>query len=126
MLDGVMFGRLIAILGLVIGLILLAGWAFKRFGGGGLPRAALRSRRLAVVEIRPIDPQHKLALVSRDGVEHLLLLAAGRSVVIETGIVPPPAAEPEPRFRDALAEPRGDRPVLRADEEADDWDKEPR
>lgn len=117
MLDGMMFGRLIAVLGLVVGLILLTGWAFKRFGGGGLPRAAQRSRRLAVVEIRPLDPQHKLVLVARDGVEHLLLLAANHSLVVETGISPPVAAEAEPRFRDALAEPRDARPVLRADDE---------
>lgn len=126
MLDGVMFGRLIAVLGLVIGMILLAGWALKRFGGGGLARAAQRSRRLALIEIRPLDPHHKLALVSRDGVEHLILLAANHSAVIETGIAPPAATEPEPRFRDALAEPADGRPVLRADDEDDRRDGAPR
>lgn len=126
MLDGMMFGRLIAVLGLVIGLILLAGWAFKRFGGGGVSRTASRSRRLAVVEVRPLDPQHKLVLVARDGVEHLILLAANHSVVVETGIAPPAAREPEPRFRDALAEPRDARPVLRADDDEPGRDGEPR
>lgn len=124
MLDGLMFGRLIAVLGLVVGLILLAGWVLKRFGGGGIVRARQGSRRLAVVEVRPLDPQHKLVLVARDGVEHLILLAANHSVVVETGIVPPAAAEPEPRFRDALAQP--ERPVLRADEADDLRDGEPR
>lgn len=123
MLDGLMFGRLIAVLGLVVGLILLAGWVLKRFGGGGI-RARQGSRRLAVVEVRPLDPQHKLVLVARDGVEHLILLAASHSVVVETGIAPPDPAEPEPRFRDALAEP--ERPVLRAAETEDLRDGEPR
>ncbi len=120
MIDGVMIGRLIAVLGLVIGLILLAGWVLKRTGGGGLARAAQRSRRLAVIEARPLDPHHKLVLVSRDGVEHLLVIGANHTAVVETGIVPPAAAEPaepQPRFRDVLDR---EAPVLRAPEEDED------
>lgn len=126
MLDGTTIGRLIAVLGLVIGLILLAGWVLKRTGAG-LTRRGGAYRRLAVLEVRQIDPQHKLALISRDGTEHLLMLGSGHSLVIETGLTPPPPADPaDPaervRFRDALAEKSTDpdRPVLKASDRLDD------
>ena len=42
--------------------------------------------RLAVIEVRYLDPKRKLLLVRRDDREHLLLLADGRELVIETNI----------------------------------------
>lgn len=122
-LDGATFTRLIAVLVLVIGLILIAGWLFKRTGAG-FARASSKFRRLSVLEVRQIDPQHRLVLVSRDGVEHLLVLGANHSVVVETGIAPPKAEDQDPiervRFRDALDAAPGDHPVLKASDRFDE------
>jgi flagellar protein FliO/FliZ len=124
LLDGATLTRLIAVLVLVIGLILIAGWLFKRTGAG-FARAGAKFRRLAVIEARPLDPNHKLVLVSRDGVEHLLVVGSNHTVVVETGIVPPKPATPEDpiervRFRDALAAAPSDRPVLKATDSFDE------
>ena len=43
-------------------------------------------RRLAVVETLHLDPKRRLAIVSRDGVEHLILLGAQSETVIEANI----------------------------------------
>ncbi len=85
----------------VLALIGGAGFLAKRYGAGAF--GALRSggrpqRRLAVSEVLALDAKRRLVLVRRDGAEHLLLLGGTRDLVVETGIVPPPA------FRDALAE----------------------
>lgn len=40
--------------------------------------------RLAIIEVRYLDPKRKLVLVRRDDVEHLLLLAHDRELVIES------------------------------------------
>lgn len=124
LLDGATLTRLIAVLVLVIGLILIAGWLFKRTGAG-FARAGAKFRRLAVIEARPIDPNHKLVLISRDGVETLLVLGTNHTVVVETGIVPPKSATPEDpiervRFRDALDAAPSDRPVLKATDSYDE------
>lgn len=76
---------------LVIGLIALIAWLVRRFGlaqklapGTGTPR---KFRRLAVVEVCPVDGRRRLVLVRRDGVEHLIMLsAAGSGFVVERGI----------------------------------------
>ena len=84
----------------VLALILAAGWALRRLiekgviPGSLMPTGGGRSQRLTVVEIRHLDPRRRLALIRRDGVEHLLLLGVGQDVVIESGIVPPPPEEP--------------------------------
>lgn len=73
----------------VIALIGLCGILLKRYGksqkifgaqeGGG---------RIGVIETRYLDPRRKLMLIRRDKVEHLILLADGREVVIESNITP--------------------------------------
>lgn len=79
--------RFIVALAFVIGLIGVLAWAVRRSGfvvrptvaGGGV-------RRLAVVEVRPLDAKHKLVLVSRDDTEHLILLGGTSDRVIEQNI----------------------------------------
>jgi flagellar protein FliO/FliZ len=91
---------------LVIGLIALVAWLVRRFGlaqrlapGTSTPR---RYRRLAVVEVCPVDGRRRLVLLRRDGVEHLVMLSGtGGGFVVERGI----GAENSPAsFADTLAE----------------------
>lgn len=89
--------RFVLALAFVLGLIGLLAMLAKRFNlGFPTPMRTGRDRRLAVVEVAPIDSRRRLVLLRRDGVEHLVLLGPGQDVVIESGIVPPPAAMPEP------------------------------
>lgn len=84
----------------VLALIGVVSWGWRRFASGGalVPRGR-RHARLDVVELRPIDARHRLALIRRDGVEHLILLGVGGDLVIETNIDAPQRAgvpaEPE-------------------------------
>lgn len=84
--------RFVLALAFVLGLIGLLAMLAKRFNlGFPTPMRTGRDRRLAVVEVAPIDSRRRLVLLRRDGVEHLVLLGPGQDMVIETGIVPPPA-----------------------------------
>lgn len=82
----------------VLGLIAAFAWVVRRFGPRGMVAAqGKRGRRLAVVEMAPVDARRRLVLVRRDGVEHLLLLGAAGDLVIESGVpapAPPVTAEP--------------------------------
>ena len=77
-------------------LVLIAGLAalVRRSGlGNRLSMAPSGSgeRRLALVEVRPLDAKRKLVLLRRDDREHLVLLGAGNDLLIESGIPAPPA-----------------------------------
>ncbi len=68
-------------------LIGLFVWVVRKYGGMSFaPQRA--DRRLGIVETLPLDPKHRLILVRRDGVEHLLLLGAQDDVLVESGITP--------------------------------------
>jgi len=76
-------------LAFVLALIGLAAVAARRFGlGGALPRAAGR-RRLAIVEVLPLDGRRRLVLLRRDGAEQLVILGANGETGIEAGIAAP-------------------------------------
>ncbi|MCA3255407.1 flagellar biosynthetic protein FliO [Bradyrhizobium sp.] len=76
------FGALAVVIGLMVG----AMYALRRWGGGWLPVApAGQARRLSVVEQLAIDPKRRLVLVRRDSREHLLLLTAEGAIVVEAG-----------------------------------------
>jgi flagellar protein FliO/FliZ len=85
--------RFLLALGFV--LVLIAGLAalVRRSGFGN--RLALTpsggERRLALVEVRPLDAKHKLVLLRRDDREHLVLLGTGGDLLIESGIPAAPA-----------------------------------
>jgi len=93
-MDVLDFARYFAALLLVLGLIGAAGLATRKFGLPGIAKPA-KMRRLQIVESLMLSPRQRLALVRRDGVEHLVLISQSGASVIETGIAPPPA-EPQP------------------------------
>jgi flagellar protein FliO/FliZ len=92
----------------VLGLLVLAFWLLRRFGGGRLGGGATRGRqpRLAVIDQASVDGRRRLVLIRRDNVEHLLIIGGPTDVVVEqnilraaTAAVParPPAADTLPR-----------------------------
>jgi len=104
-MDFAEYLRFFVALGFV--LVLIAGLAalVRRSGFGGRLTVAPNAgseRRLALVEVRPLDAKRKLVLLRRDDREHLVLLGASGDLLIESGI---PARENKPA--DAAPAPRG-------------------
>ena len=89
--------RFVAALAFVLGLIALLAWAARRFRLVGARSGT--ARRLAVVEVLPIDPRRKLVLARCDGGEYLLLLGQDGNRLIErrplTAAAPAPAGRGE-------------------------------
>lgn len=84
-MDTIDFPRFILAFVFILGLIGLLGVFLKRYGKS-LPGKAGAGNRLGVIETVYIDSRRKLVLVKRDNTEHLLLLADGRELVIESNI----------------------------------------
>lgn len=104
-MDFAEYLRFFVALGFV--LVLIAGLAaLVRRSGFGERLAAAPSaggqRRLALVEVRPLDAKRKLVLLRRDDREHLVLLGASGDLLIESGI---PARED--KAADAAPAPAG-------------------
>ena len=89
LMDLIDVGRYFAALLMVLALVGFAGLAVRRFGMPGFVKPN-GMRRLAVVETMMIGPRQRLYLVSRDGVEHLLVSGPEGTTVVETGIAPRP------------------------------------
>jgi flagellar protein FliO/FliZ len=92
----------------VLALIFLIAWVLRRFfsaGGarGGQMTGRRRSRRLGILEATQIGTRHRLVLVRRDDVEHLLLIGGSSELVVERSI-PHLDAEAEVNIR--AVEPR--------------------
>jgi flagellar protein FliO/FliZ len=77
--------RFILVLIFVLGLVFALGWVLKRSGISGSTIAG-KGKRLGVVETAFLGPKHRLILVRRDDVEHLLLIGPNSSEVVESGI----------------------------------------
>ena len=72
----------------VLALMWLLSILMKRIGYGQAIMRRKEDRRLKMVEYLPIDTRNRLVLVARDGVEHLLLVNAEHSVIVEQNIKP--------------------------------------
>lgn len=71
----------------VVALIFAVAWVARRLGlGGPLVAVGGKRRRLAIVEVLPLDAKRRLVLLRRDGTEHLVLLGATSDTLIERGI----------------------------------------
>jgi flagellar protein FliO/FliZ len=84
-------------LGFVLALIAVMALLAQRLGLGHAPRRGT-GRRLAVAEVMALDAKHKLVLIRRDEVEHLIVLGPGVPAIIETNVAAAPS------FTAALAE----------------------
>lgn len=83
------WGRLVAALAFVLGLMLGLSVIMRHFNHGGSALPARRKRRLQVVETLTIDARHRAVILRRDDREHLVILGANADTVIETGIESP-------------------------------------
>ena len=83
---------------IIFGVLALALWLLRRFGGERLGNAAARGRqpRLAVIDQANVDSRRRLILVRRDNVEHLLMVGGPSDVVVEPNIVRGAAGAREP------------------------------
>jgi flagellar protein FliO/FliZ len=71
---------------LVLGLIALLAWLLRRFGMGV---KMTRGRRLGITEVQMLGPRHRLMLIRRDDVEHLVIVGPTSETVVERGIQRP-------------------------------------
>ncbi len=99
--GGLQLGRYIVALVLVIGLILVLGWALRRWRLPGFAAMTDRTTRLQIVQSKVIDPRTRLMIVACDGREHLLVL--GTSYCTPLG----PISESVPVDPDGDAASRG-------------------
>ncbi|MET3712585.1 flagellar biogenesis protein FliO [Sphingomonas trueperi] len=104
--------RTLGALGLVLGMLATALWVVRRYdlklpgrvAGGG-------RKRVELVERLAVDAKRSVALIRRDGCEHLIFIGPEGHATIETGIVAPPqpvaeataAAEGSAKIEDDLA-----------------------
>jgi flagellar biogenesis protein FliO len=80
--------RMLGGLGVVLGLLAGALWLVRRYDlklPGRVAGGA--TRRLELIEKLPIDSRRSIALIRRDGREHLILLAPEGSLVVESAIL---------------------------------------
>ena len=91
-MDWDIYLRSLLALGTVVVLIGGAAWLGRRFGTSGIIPRGRRQRRLAVLEVLPLDNRRRLVLVRRDDAEHLLLIGGTADLVVERGN---PAGVPE-------------------------------
>jgi flagellar protein FliO/FliZ len=70
----------------ILALIGVMALLLKRFGKWqAMAISHDANSRIHIVETRYLDPKRRLVLIRRDDTEHLLLLADGRELVIESG-----------------------------------------
>jgi hypothetical protein len=84
--------RTLGALGVVLGMLAGALWAVRRYDIKLPGRVAGTGRkRIELVERLAVDGKRSVALIRRDGCEHLVLIGPDGHAVLETGIAAPPA-----------------------------------
>jgi flagellar protein FliO/FliZ len=87
----------------ILALLAAFAWLVRRYGVGGRPVSGAK-RRLAIVEVAPLDSKRRLILLRRDQTEHLVLLGPDSALLIESGVTAPPPPS-SPPSSSASAEP---------------------
>lgn len=82
-------GALIFTLALLLGFAALLRRYGHRLGTLGMAMPSAKSKRLAVSEVLSIDARHRLMLVRRDDVDHLIVVGPAGTTVIEAKIAVP-------------------------------------
>jgi flagellar protein FliO/FliZ len=86
-IDLALYVKFVLALVFVIILILAATWGIKKlYRFSGTMRG--NGRRLAIIEVQPVDTRRRLVLVRRDNREHLLLIGGETDIVVERDIRP--------------------------------------
>lgn len=90
--------RTIGALGVVLGMLAGALWAVRRYDIKLPGRISGTGRkRVELVERLSLDAKRSVALIRRDGCEHLIVLGPDGTATIETGIIAPePVVAPLP------------------------------
>ncbi|MDG2534008.1 flagellar biosynthetic protein FliO [Sphingomonas sp. HITSZ_GF] len=96
--------RTLGALGIVLGMLAGALWFVKRYDVK-LPGRVTSSRRkrIEIVERLAVDGKRSVALIRRDGMEHLVMFGPEGQSTIETGIAAPEPVEPEAAAESAPA-----------------------
>jgi len=88
--------RTLGALGMVLGMLAGALWFVKRYDVKLPGRVSnTRRKRIEIVERLSVDAKRSVALIRRDGMEHLVMFGPEGQSTIETGIAAPEAVEPE-------------------------------
>lgn len=104
--------RTMGALGLVLGMLATALWVVRRYDLKLPGRVTGGARkRVELVERLAVDAKRSVALIRRDGCEHLIFIGPEGHATIETGITPPsppvveiaPEAEPSAKIEADLA-----------------------
>jgi flagellar protein FliO/FliZ len=119
--------KLVVAFAIVLALLGIVAWLFKRFGGSRIGTTTARGRqpRLAVIDAAAVDSRRRLVLIRRDNVEHLVMIGGPTDVLIEQNIVPvlrstdsrldreipPRPPRPEPMARPPRPDPSARRPA---------------
>jgi flagellar protein FliO/FliZ len=90
--------RTLGALAMVLGMLAGALWVVRRYDLKLPGRVSGTGRkRVELVERLAVDAKRSVALIRRDGCEHLILIGPEGHATIESGIVAPvPAPKPEP------------------------------
>jgi flagellar protein FliO/FliZ len=104
-MDFLDLARYLGALILVLALVGLAGVGARRFGIPGLAKS-VATRRLAVVETLMVGPRHRLYLLRRDNVEHLVFAGPEGASVVEQSIPAVAVIAPEPATGDRFTVPQ--------------------
>lgn len=86
--------RAIASLSVTLGLIVLLGWAWKRYGSAFNQPLAPKQHRLKVLESKRLNQHTTLHLVQDDTTEHLLATTASGTTVIRSTPLPTLSSTP--------------------------------
>ena len=100
-MDVIDLGRYFGALLLVAALLGFAWLIARKYGSTGFNGIgsfanfmhAKTQRRLSIVETMMMGPRHKLYLLRRDGVEHLIVVGPDGTSVVENGIAAPIVAD---------------------------------
>ena len=89
--------RTLGALGMVLGMLAGALWFVKRYDLKLPARVtSTRRKRIEIVERLSVDGKRSVALIRRDGMEHLVMFGPEGQATIESGIVAPEPSVPEP------------------------------